>query len=36
MVVPGLLNRALPLVVRLSPRWMVTRVSRFLQEKVRG
>ena len=35
MVVPGLLNRALPLVVRLSPRWMVTRVSRFLQEKVR-
>ena len=36
MVVPGLMNRALPFVVRFSPRGMVARVSRFLQEKVRG
>jgi len=36
MVVPGLMNRALPFVVRVSPRGVVARVSRFLQEKVRG
>ena len=36
MVVPGLMNRALPFVVRISPRGVVARVSRFLQEKVRG
>jgi short-subunit dehydrogenase len=36
MVVPGLFNRALPLVIRLSPRAMVVRVSRLFQEKVRG
>jgi len=36
MVVPGLMNRALPFVVRFSPRGMVARVSRFLQEQVRG
>jgi short-subunit dehydrogenase len=35
MVVPGLLNRALPLVIRLSPRAMVVRVARLFQEKVR-
>ena len=36
MVVPGLLNRVLPFVIRLSPRAMVVRVSRLFQEKVRG
>jgi len=36
MVVPGLMNRALPFVIRFSPRGMVARVSRFLQEKVGG
>jgi hypothetical protein len=36
MVVPGLMNRALPFVIRFSPRGMVARVSRFLQQKVRG
>jgi short-subunit dehydrogenase len=36
MVVPGLFNRALPLVIRLSPRAMVVRVARLFQEKVRG
>ena len=36
MVVPGLLNRALLLVIRLSPRGVVVRVSRLFQEKVRG
>ncbi len=36
MVVPGLMNRALPFVVRFSPRGMVARVSRFLQEQARG
>jgi short-subunit dehydrogenase len=36
MVVPGLLNRALLLVIRLSPRGVVVRVARLFQEKVRG
>jgi hypothetical protein len=36
MVVPGFLNRVLPLVIRLSPRGMVARVARLLQEKVGG
>ena len=35
MVVPGFLNRLLPLVVRFSPRGMVARVARLLQERVR-
>jgi len=35
MVVPGLINRALPLVIRLSPRGLVTRVARLFQETVR-
>jgi short-subunit dehydrogenase len=35
MVIPGLLNRALPLVIRASPRAMVVRVARLFQEKVR-
>jgi short-subunit dehydrogenase len=36
MVVPGLFNRALMLVIRLSPRAVVARVSRLFQENVRG
>lgn len=36
MVVPGIINRALPLVIRVSPRGVVVRVARWLQEKVRG
>jgi hypothetical protein len=36
MVVPGLLNRALPLLIRFSPRGLVVRVARLFQEKVRG
>jgi short-subunit dehydrogenase len=33
MVVPGWTNRGLPFVIRFSPRGVVARVSRFLQEK---
>jgi short-subunit dehydrogenase len=33
MVVPGWPNRVLPFVIRFSPRGVVARVSRFLQEK---
>ncbi len=36
MVVPGLVNRLTPLVIRLSPRGMVARVVRLFQEKVRA
>jgi short-subunit dehydrogenase len=36
MVVPGLLNRVLPLVIRVSPRAVVVRVARLFQEKARG
>jgi len=35
MVVPGLLNKVLPLVIRFSPRAVVVRVARLFQEKVR-
>jgi short-subunit dehydrogenase len=35
MVVPGVMNRILPFAIRFSPRWMVARVSRFLQERVK-
>jgi short-subunit dehydrogenase len=35
MVVPGVMNRILPLVIRFSPRGMVVRVSRYFQEKVK-
>ncbi|HUL50848.1 MAG TPA: SDR family oxidoreductase [Gemmatimonadales bacterium] len=35
LVIPGMMNRALPLVIRLSPRRMVARVSRLFQEKVK-
>ena len=34
MVVPGFLNRLLPFGIRLSPRGLVIRVSRLIQEKV--
>lgn len=34
MVVPGLINRLLPLGIRLSPRGMVVRVARLFREKV--
>jgi len=33
MVVPGWSNRVLPFAIRFSPRGMVSRVSRFLQQK---
>jgi len=36
MVVPGWTNLVLPLAIRFSPRALVTRVSRLLQERVRG
>jgi len=35
MVVPGVLNKVLPLVIRFSPRAMVVRVARLFQEQVR-
>jgi uncharacterized protein len=35
MVVPGLINKVLPLVIRFSPRAMVARVGRLFQEQVR-
>jgi len=35
LVIPGIMNRALPLVIRFSPRKMVARVSRVFQEKVK-
>jgi uncharacterized protein len=35
LVVPGLLNKVLPLVIRFSPRSVVVRVARLFQEKVR-
>ena len=35
MVVPGLVNKVLPLVIRFSPRAMVVKVARLFQEKVR-
>jgi short-subunit dehydrogenase len=33
IVIPGLLNKLLPQIVRVSPRRLVTQVSRFLQER---
>jgi short-subunit dehydrogenase len=33
IVIPGLLNKLLPQIVRVSPRRLVTLVSRFLQER---
>jgi short-subunit dehydrogenase len=33
LVVPGVLNKLLLLVIRLSPRWAVRGVSRWLQER---
>jgi short-subunit dehydrogenase len=36
MIVPGVFNRVLLLVIRLSPRGLVVRVSRLFQEQVRG
>jgi short-subunit dehydrogenase len=33
IVIPGLLNKLLPPIVRVSPRRLVTLVSRFLQER---
>jgi len=36
MVVPGWTNLVLPLAIRFSPRALVARVSRLLQERVRG
>jgi hypothetical protein len=36
MVVPGVMNRVLPVVIRLSPRGLAVRVSRLFQESVRG
>src|SRR2546422_458806 len=36
MVVPGLLNKLAPVTARFSPRSMVTRVVRLLNERVRG
>jgi short-subunit dehydrogenase len=33
IVIPGVLNKLLPLIVRVSPRRLVTRVSRLLQER---
>ena len=35
MVVPGILNRMLSFAIRVSPRVMVTRVSRMFQERVK-
>ena len=34
IVIPGFGNRLVPVVVRLSPRWAVTRVVRRMQERV--
>jgi short-subunit dehydrogenase len=34
IVIPGLTNKLIPWVVRLSPRGMVTRVVRRMQERV--
>src|SRR2546427_10919584 len=36
MVIPGLVNKLTPVTARLSPRSMVTRVVRLLNERVRG
>lgn len=35
MVVPGIMNRVLPAVIRFSPRGMVVRVSKLFQQAVR-
>ncbi len=35
IVIPGLGNKLVPVAVRLSPRWAVTRVARRMQERVR-
>jgi hypothetical protein len=35
LVIPGIMNRALPLLIRFSPRKAVARVSRVFQEKVK-
>lgn len=35
LVVPGLMNQILPLAIRVSPRWMVARASRFLQDQTK-
>lgn len=35
MVIPGVLNRALPFVIRFSPRGLVARVAKVFQEKVK-
>jgi len=36
MVIPGLMNKLTPVTARFSPRSMVTRVVRLLNERVRG
>src|SRR2546427_822597 len=36
MVIPGLMNKLAPVTARFSPRSMVTRVVRLLNERVRG
>ena len=36
MVIPGLVNKLTPVTARFSPRSMVTRVVRLLNERVRG
>jgi short-subunit dehydrogenase len=35
MVIPGILNKTIALSVRLSPRKLVTAISRSLQEKAK-
>jgi len=36
MVIPGLINKLTPVTARFSPRSIVTRVVRLLNERVRG